>query len=181
MIDFVLAMREGFNNPVSMGSTNPSEKQLVARLRQKQAESNEQGRTGRNERVQSVRPSNFSNLGGSANFLEGSSMLSETEKEGVKQIAQAVWGLRWIVEVRGHVSAAESVRDPRAGWKLSYERAYATAQALVDGGMDWKQIRLVACGTNGSVTPGRQYDSSALRGDQRAEIIVTNEPMPDGH
>jgi outer membrane protein OmpA-like peptidoglycan-associated protein len=182
MADFVLAMREGFNNPVNVNSTNPAEADLVKRKREKESESNEAGRKGKNEKVQSVRPhSDFSNLGGQATFVEGSAALSETEKAGVKRIAETVAGLRWMVEVRGHVSAAESVRDPRAGWRMSFDRAYAAGQALVEGGMDWKQIRLVACGTNGSMASGRQYDSTMLRGDQRAEIVVTNEPMPDAH
>ena len=38
--------------------------------------------------------------------------------------------------------------------RLSSERALAVAQVLVEHGLDWKQIRLVACGDEGLLKDG---------------------------
>lgn len=177
-VDWALAVRAAFNNPVDPNSTRPQDAALVQRLRERQGAS-DRGRTGENERVESVRPTGFSSLGGTIRFIDGSAALSAAERDAVTQIARGIRGLRWMVEVRGHVSPAESIRDPRAGWRLSHERAYAVAAALVEDGLEWSQIRLVSSGPNAPLTEGRVYDAQALRSNQRAEIIVTNEPMPD--
>lgn len=174
-LDFAIAVRAGFNNPVDINSDDPNDAPLVKRLKERQGQIDEPGRDGNNDKVESVRPSGFSSMGGVVNFVDGSSVLSAGEVQAAQQIAQGIQGLDWVVQVRGHVSAAESVRDEKAGWRLSYERAYAVGAILVESGLDWAQIRLVACGTSEPLQEGRNYDLGALRGNQRVEIVVTNE------
>ena len=82
-----------------------------------------------------------------------------------------------MVEVRGHASASETMRDIARARKLSYQRAFAVGEALVAEGLDWRQIRLVSCGDIDPVTP-RAHSPSANQSNQRAEILKLPETMP---
>jgi flagellar motor protein MotB len=179
MLDFAIAVRTGFNNPVDLGSTRAEDAPLIRRLieRQKAGEATEAGPDGDNQNVQSVRPSGYSSLGGRVSFVDHSSVISETEHRRAAEIARKVAGQRWIVELRGHVSAAESFREGSRGWKLSHERAMAVREALVEAGVDERQIRIVACGDTDPVHR-RAYEPGEQRTNQRVEIVVTDQLAP---
>jgi outer membrane protein OmpA-like peptidoglycan-associated protein len=70
------------------------------------------------------------------------------------------------------------MRDPGRAYQLSYERAMAVAKALVETGMTWPSIRVVACGDADRVV-GRTFDKEQDRNNQRVEIVVTNYPVPE--
>ena len=54
----------------------------------------------------------------------------------------------------------------------------AVAEALVEQGVRWQQIRTVSCGDN-EQTAKRQYERDADRVNQRVEVVVTGEQAPD--
>lgn len=177
-IDFVLAIREAFN-PIDLDSDNPAE----AALRRRKRERMEGGRSkqpeehGAGRESQSTRPTDLSNLGGTVQFADDSSTLSESARKRVEEIAFRVRGQRFFVEVRGHASPSETYRDVDKGFSLSFARARAVAEALAEAGVAWPQIRMVACSDNERNVP-RAYDESD-RLNQRVEVVVTGDRLPD--
>lgn len=178
--DMVLAIREGFNAPISLESDDPKEAWLRERMkkRQQQGETKDAGPDGQDKSPQAVRPSDFVNIAGYTTFLDGSSTLAPDGRETLKQVAEQLRGTRWVVEVRGHVSAAEADHNKEAAMKLAYDRAMSAARALVVEGVKWENLRIVACADNNRATPVAR-DKEDQRNNQRAEVVVTQETVPD--
>lgn len=177
LMDFAIAVRQSFNNPLDMTSSRPEDAALVRRMRQRQdresGDAHERGPEGDDQNVQSVRPSGYSSIGGRVSFVDHSAVISETEHRRAMDVGKRIAGLRWIVEVRGHVSAAESFREGGRGWKLSHERAMAVKDVLLEAGVDERQIRIVASGDTDPVHV-RAYEPGEQRTNQRVEIVVTD-------
>jgi flagellar motor protein MotB len=178
LLDFAIAVRQSFNNPVDIGSTRPEDAALVARLlERRRKEAGEGGPEGHEQEAQTLRPTGYSSLGGTVLFVDHSAVVGPDQQRRASDIGRRIEGLRWIVEVRGHVSAAEAFRDGTRGWKLSHERAMAVAEVLADAGVDWRQIRLVACGDTDPVH-FRAYEPGEQRTNQRVDIVVTDQVVP---
>lgn len=182
MIEFAIALREAFNNPVDPESADPSEAALVRFIRQKrsmQGSADSDGPPGKDREVQNPRPSDFYTQGGTVAFSERSSTLGASARETAAKIAQRLQGQRWIVEVRGHASPYETFQKPDEGMRLSYDRALAVATVLVDNGMKWEQLRLVQCGDSDRVVV-RPGDRASDTPNRRVDVIVTQETVaPD--
>jgi flagellar motor protein MotB len=180
MIDFVISVREAFNNPIDLSSTDPSEAAFRKRIleRRQAGDSRQPEDAGNSRESQSILPTEVSSLGGAIAFDDDADALSAKGKEKAETIGGRLKGLRWIIEVRGHASPSEVYRNVEKGITLSHKRALAVAQVLVAQGVRWDQIRLVACGDN-ERNAKRQYDREADRVNQRVEVIVTGEPAPD--
>lgn len=179
-LDFVIAVREGFNNPVDLGSDDPKDLPLIKRILERtRSEATRDGPEGLHQDLQSVRPSDYSDIGGLIRFERGSSMLGSAGREVADDVAQRIRGLNWIVEVRGHASPFETLpdRDPLRAVRLSHERALSVALALTQSGVKWSQLRVVACGDNDRLV-ARSYDSGSDAANQRVEIVVTKELIP---
>lgn len=180
MLDWALGIREAFNNPVSIDSTNPNEAQLVKRLKQRKNPGTSQtlAPEGDAQNQQAVRPTDYTEIGGSVSFEDGSALLNSSARQTIAEVAEHIKGSRWIVEVRGHVSPSETMRNSRKAMELSFERARAVAEQLVAQGVKWEQLRLAAAGDNERKV-SRTYDRDEDRGNQRVEVIVTKESMPE--
>lgn len=180
MLDFAIAMREAFNNPVSIDSSNPADASLVARLKQRAGKSDSRvsGVEGHEQDVQSIRPSEYYAVSGSVAFGEGSAELTPTGLATVRDIAAKLRGMNLVVEVRGHVSSVEAARGPEASMKLSSDRALTVARALAANGVDWWQMRLVLSADHDRVDafPTSKEDD---RANARVEIILTDQVVPD--
>ncbi len=179
-IDFVLAIRQAFN-PIDMTSTNPSEAALRKRIRERAAEgdrSRQPEDPGKGKTDAAVRPTDLSTLGGTVNFEDESTTLSAQGQKRAEEIAAKIKGLRFIIEVRGHASPAETLRQPERGISLSHARAVAVAQVLVAQGVRWEQLRIVACGDNERKV-GRSYERDVDRENQRVNIVPTNDEVAD--
>ena len=179
MSDFALAMREAFNNPVSIESKDPREATLVKRLKERKAkgETSKPGPDGQKHNVQAVRPSDYVNAAGYVIFADGATTLDDESRRTIASVAEQLRGTRWIVEVRGHVSSVEAMRDKQRAVRLGFDRAYAAADELVRQGVVWEQVRVVSCADNERATP-LPTDAAGHRNNQRAEIVVTQETMP---
>jgi flagellar motor protein MotB len=177
--DMVISIRSAFNNPVDPGSDNPAEAWLVQRMRQRQSqgETKTPGPDGKDKNSQAVRPSDYVRPTGYALFADGSSTLTSDGKESLKRVAEQLRGTRWIVEVRGHVSAVEANHNKEKAMDLGYARALAGARTLVIEGMRWDQLRVVACADNERATPLAR-DPEEQRNNQRVEVVETKEVMP---
>lgn len=172
MLDFAIGVREAFNNPVD--ANNPRDALLARRMREKQAESDAktQGQKGAQRDVKSIRPTDYYGMGGTVGFESGSAELSPSARAEVDDILKHRRGLRNIIEVRGHCSAAEAFDRPDSGMELSSQRAMAVARALSDSGIAWSQLRVIACADNDRLAQ-KTYDQLGHRANQRVEIIET--------
>lgn len=182
MLDMILSIRSAFNNPVSIDSTSPQDAALVKRLKDKKAKptgkANVDAPLGDKREVQSVRPSTYKKVGAMVAFGDGSASISSEGVKAVTDIATKVRGKKWVIEVRGNASAAETFRNTARGYQLSYERAMAVAEVLVSNGVGWDQVRVVSCGDGDRVVP-LAYSAAEHRPNQRAEVVITDDVVPD--
>ena len=179
-LDLAIAIREAFHNPVDPNSSNPIDIPLLQRLRERSGESQAErdGQIGREHDVRSIRPSDYYSPAGSVPFEDGSSTLNEASRRALEQISPQIRGHNLVVEVRGHVSAAEAFGRSDRGMRLSYERTAAVAEALVADGVPWGNLRVVACADNDRLV-GVAYDAAGHRANQRVELIVTDEVVKE--
>jgi flagellar motor protein MotB len=171
--DFAIAVREAFNNPVNVNSTDPRDYFLVQRLRARQrgeSDARRDGPKGAAHDVQTVRPEGMYGAGGFLQFDDRSTALNDEARETVLALARQFRGCRTVLQIRGHCSAAEAFGQEDRGMRISYDRALAVAQVLVENGIDWGQIRLTACADNERITP-TAYDKASQRSNQRVEVI----------
>jgi flagellar motor protein MotB len=174
MLDFVLSIREGFNNPVSMFSDKPEEAPLVKRMQERKGgQGTSNGVTGKFEKNQAPRPSDYDRVTAAVMFAERDATLTSSARATIADVAQRQKDQRWVLEVRGHVSPFESMRNAQTANKLSFDRASAVANALVESGMQWANIRIVACGDQNRVV-ARGASADQARDNQRVEIVLTN-------
>jgi flagellar motor protein MotB len=176
MIDFALGLREAFNNPVDPDDPNENP-QFVKRLKELRGEGDFSGPQGDKPTQQSLRESNFVNIGAKIAFEDNSTKLTQAARETMAQTAEKLRGLRFYIEIRGHCSPSESMRDPLRAMKLSYDRAAAAAATLVEYGVKWEQLRIMAYGDNDRLV-SRTYSRENDRNNQRVEVVVTTQTLP---
>ena len=176
--DLVISIREGFNNGVDPFGNDPSEAWLRKRLRDKhEGSTNQPGPQGDHPNLQAIRPTDYNRVTARVPFEDGSDALSAEAKEVIASAAVGLRDQRWIVDVRGHVSPFEAMRNVRAARQLSYDRAFAVAEILVQNGVSWENIRVSALGEVDRVVT-RTYDREKDRANQRVEIVQTDDPTP---
>lgn len=180
LLDAAIAIREAFNNPVDINSSNPSDAPLIRRLleRERTGHSTAPGPEGSRQDHQSIRPSDYVAPNGLIPFDDGVADVPASARLTIVDVARELAGQRFVVEVRGHVSAAEAARTSDRGMRLSYERALAVALLLEEHGVKWRQIRIVPHGDTSRITP-RAADDAGHRSNQRVEVFQTEDVMPD--
>lgn len=179
LLDAVISIREGFNSPVSLDSKDPSDGPLIRRLKERagQGTNNQDGVPGKNPDQQAIKPSDYNRVTASIPFELSKSELSGATKQTMIEAAKRLRGERFIIEVRGHTSAMEAVNGPDESYALAFARAQAAAGALVEGGLKWTQLRVVACGDNEravAIAAGVE----GHRSNQRVELVVTDQTVP---
>jgi flagellar motor protein MotB len=173
--DYVISIRDAFNNPVKLDSNDPAEAWLRKRIKQRKGgPTNEAAVEGNHPDAQATRPSDYKNISALIEFDERSSLLTQGSKETLAEVARKLKGQRWIVELRGHVSPYEFPRNPRKKMELSYERAMAVAASLVDFGMAWDHLAVVAKGDSDPLV-ARPEDAEEGKVNERVEVVVTND------
>jgi outer membrane protein OmpA-like peptidoglycan-associated protein len=180
LLDTQIAIREAFNNPVNLNSMDPNDRVLIQRLLERRGKSvaKQDGPRGDEHAVQSLRKSNYFKLCGAVPFDDNATTLTAAARTTALDIANHLRGLRMIVDVRGHVSAAEAFHLPDQGMRLSFDRVLAVAKVLAEVGIDWRQIRLIACADNDRVK-AITYDKAGHQPNERVEVVLTDEVMPD--
>jgi flagellar motor protein MotB len=180
MLDAVIALRKEFNNPVNVNSTNPRDAILVRHLRQRQkeGESKTTGPEGTKQNVQAQRNAEMEVPCAVIPFDDGSAELSADSRRTLAEAASQLVGQRFVVDVRGHVSAAEAAMTQDQGMDLSFRRAVAVARVLEENGLKRRQLRIVAAGDSWRLTP-RAIDRAGHRSNQRVEIHQTSDLMPE--
>ncbi|QOJ00544.1 MAG: OmpA family protein [Phycisphaeraceae bacterium] len=175
---FVIAIRNGFKNPIDMKSSRPDEAWLRKHIRENEGAGDREGPPGDKPNQQSVKPSEYTMLGGAlVMFEDHSNLLTSTARETVQASAEQLKDQRWIVELRGHVSPWEASRNAEVAMKLSHERAMQVARELIRHGISWSQLRVVACGESDRLV-ARSPSHADDRRNQRVEIVVTKDLVP---
>jgi len=180
MADFILSVREAFNNPVNINSTDPRDAALVKRLieRANRGKATEEGPSGKNNQLQGVRDADYKSISATIEFGELSAKLSEDAITSIANTAAQIKGYQNVVEIRGHVSSHEIRSDQDAGYELAFQRALAVAHELATQGVSWSQLRVIACSDSERVSEG-YYDRKAGDTDRRVEIVVTGAMRSD--
>ncbi len=186
MIDFAIAVRKAFHNDVEITSTDPKDAALVQRLLLQQkngaGESKDEGTKGKDQNVRSVRPADTFGRGTSVEFPPLSPTLDQQGMTSITDIARNLKGQSTVVEIRGHVGAAEKFGSPEQAMELSMERAMCAAKAIAASGVDWWRIRISAAGSGERVEQfptDRAADAKNARVEVRVldEIAAPREPL----
>ncbi len=173
-LDFALAVREAFHNPVRLNSTNPADAQLVRRLRQRLSNGDE--RTGQLPASpppppDPLGPSEMAWTGGVVRFQTLSAELDQEGKDTIERLLPKIVGLNYTIDIRGYASPIEADHVPQTGYTLGYHRAMAVAYELVRLGIPWERIRIVSYGD--SIGQEKQVsDQTESENHQRAEIML---------
>ncbi|MFA6044451.1 MAG: OmpA family protein [Phycisphaerales bacterium] len=177
MMEFIISVREGFNSPISLQSKRPEDQAVIRYLLQREGgPATQLAPQGKFPTVGSVKTPNITRPAITVNFDDRQALLSTDAKQDIADIAAKTLRDRsWIVEVRGHVSPSEAMRNPQRAYQLSYDRAMAVAQELSKNGVKWELIRVVACGDSQRIE-ARAADRETDRTNQRVEVIQTEEP-----
>jgi outer membrane protein OmpA-like peptidoglycan-associated protein len=181
-LDFAIAVREAFNNPVDINSTDLNDLLLVRRLRQRaggMSDTTDEGLRGSEHDVQSIRHAQAYGTGGFIPFETQSNELDEGGRGAVDELATQFRGCQTVLEIRGHCSAAEAYGHDDRGMELSYQRALAVARELVAQGLSWSQLRVTGCADNDRVTP-TTYDEAGHHSNQRVEVIQIDQAAETG-
>jgi flagellar motor protein MotB len=178
MMELALGIREAFHS--ELDPSNPDDAELI-RYRKRKSEggqSQQPDETGPGREHQTVIPTERSSLGGVVPFEDDAGTLSPSGKRRAEEIGLKLRGMRFIIEVRGHASPSETGRNWKKGETLSHARALAVAEVLAEQGVLPGQMRIAASGDN-ERNVARDYDRDNDRMNQRVEVIVTNDQMPD--
>jgi outer membrane protein OmpA-like peptidoglycan-associated protein len=177
-METIISIREAFKN-AHFDPNDPDDAKIIKYMndRANAGTANEEGISGSHQNVEAIRTSDYKNVTGRIPFDDRSAVLSALGREKVLEVAGKLRDQRWIIEVRGHVAPFEEMRDVQRGWRLSNERAQAVGAALIEAGLRPENLRLVACGSYDRVVT-RTYDQEQDRQNQRVEIIVTTEVVP---
>jgi len=176
-METIISIREAFKN-AHWDPTDPNDAKIIKYItdKKKRGEAVEDGLPGKHANVANIKPGEWKREAVSVSFDDRSAALNATEREKIAAIAEKLRDTRWIIEVRGHVSPFEEMRDSVKGWKLSHERAEVVALALIEAGLKRENLRLVLCGSADRVV-GRTSDPQLDRNNQRVEVIATNETV----
>ncbi len=179
MLDLVISVRQAFNNPVDMNSTNPKEAAVRQRMMERMG-ANATKVTPDKDAARAggaVRESEYNEVGARVDFDDASSLLSAAARQSVAETARQFGNTRYVIEIRGHASPFETFMNVEKGMKLAFDRAMAVANELASQGVRWGQMRVVACGDNERLV-ARTYNRAEDSTNQRAEIILTKDLVP---
>ena len=134
---------------------------------------------GDNPRVRAIRSGDETTLGGVIQFREGSSELTETDKQTLAGIAQIVGGKPQKLEVRAHTTSRPLKPDSpyRSHADLCYARCVTVKDYLVDLGIDEKRFRTSQAGYGEPAHIG--HDPEKLLENSRAEVFLLDELTRD--
>lgn len=112
-------------------------------------------------------------------FAQSSAELSPQAKEQLSTLLPALGGKRNKIEIRGHATRrplppASPYKDP---WQLSYARAQAAMQFLLEQGIDSDRFRLTAAGAYEPNT--LRHDEASQARNERVEVYVLNEQVQE--
>lgn len=181
MIDFVIAVREGFNTPFDVNSTRPEDQPFIRRI--KEREGGEGARpnaiVGPFRNPNSLERGTGKDVTAKVEFDTDSAEVPPSGRTILLDASKKLKDSGYIIEIRGHASPFEARRDYDRANDLAYKRAMAVARVLIESGIKKETLSVVSRGSFDLLVP-KANDPEGSRSNQRVEIILTNEQVaPD--
>jgi flagellar motor protein MotB len=185
-MDWAVAVRNAFHNPVNINSTNPRDLMLAQHLKKKKSleemkkkvaaelgKSNEEGIQGEHPSVTNIREGKAITFGGQVSFESGKAVLLDQAKKQIDIFIPDLAGLNHKICIRGHAAKVpEEVYRPFISLDdLSYARAKAVKDYLIEKGIRQERITLEACGVNEPIR-AQAYDEESRAINRRVSIII---------
>jgi flagellar motor protein MotB len=178
MIDFVIAVRKGFNTPFDLNSTRPEDQPFIRRIKEREGAEGTRPKQplGSHTNSQSLERGSAKDITAKVEFDTDASDVSPTARGVLLDTAKKLKDQGYVIEVRGHASPFEARRDFDRANDLAYRRAMAVARILIESGVRKESISVVSRGNFDLLVP-KANDAESSRSNQRVEIIVTNEQV----
>ena len=130
------------------------------------------GMVGRHDMVTTIRTGSQTTIGGVVGFAADSSALTPEQENNIAMIADQIRGHMNVFIVKGHTSRDEEYKLQKTAKDLSYDRALAVVQKLVDLGVARESLRIVSCR---DYEPKREgtYSEVTRADNRRVEVIAT--------
>ncbi len=146
----------------------------------KEGDSDEEGIEGKVVRVTDVREGINLEVGGRVTFERFKADLKPEARALIGGLVSKVIGHNTIIKVRGHATLEALPADSpfRDAMELSYARARAVADTLVDFGIRSGRLRIEAAGNHAPLVR-QAYEERRRALNRRVEIIVTEAIVDD--
>ncbi len=140
----------------------------------------EEGIEGENPSVRNVREGLEFTFGGQLTFEPGRAKLLEAGKKQLETFSELLQGMNTKIKIQGHAATkpASMYAPFRSLDELSYARAMAVKEFLVEKGIRKERITVEACGDNEPIH-AQAYDEQARAMNRRVSIIVTESLVED--
>ncbi|MCH2145428.1 MAG: OmpA family protein [Phycisphaerales bacterium] len=172
--EFVWNTRKAFGNPIDLNTTDPKLKEIVDWYKSEgPGRADQEGEVGDHADTYSPRESGQQSAMVEITFSHDTESLGDAARASIERVAEQIRGLPTMIEIHGHASHAEASRDVQAGLDLSYQRARMVAKALVDNGIPWKRIQIVAAGHHDPIQ-GHPDDAGDDAQNRRVELRLTD-------
>lgn len=172
--EFVWNTREAFGNPIDLNTTDPELKEIVDWYKSEgPGSADQEGEKGDHAETYSPREAGEQSAMVDLKFAHDAEGLTGPARDAIERIAEQIRGLPTMIEIHGHASRAESSRDVQAGIDLSYRRALVVARELVDRGIAWRRIQIVAAGDHEPIE-GHPLNTDDDAPNRRVELRLTD-------
>jgi outer membrane protein OmpA-like peptidoglycan-associated protein len=172
--EFVWNTRKAFGNPIDLNTTDPKLKEIVDWYKSEgPGRAEQEGEVGDHADTYSPRESGAQSAMVEIRFAHDDGALSAAAMASIERVAEQIRGLPTMIEIHGHASHGESTHDVQAGIDLSYQRARTVAGALVDSGIPWRRIQIVAAGDHDPLQD-HPNDSDDDGLNRRVELRLTD-------
>jgi len=149
--------------------------QLIMRKFQLQVgKSHDEGIEGENPSVKNIRDGIEFSFGGLVRFETGKAKLLEEAKRQLAEFAEEFKGMNTKIRVRGHAA-----KKPPHQYKpfnslddLSYARAVAVKDFLIERGVKPQRVTVEACGANEPLM-AQAYDENTRAINRRVSVVIT--------
>lgn len=184
----ITAVKEAFGYSGGIGVLpidNPPLRSIIEQLEQLALKNHEDSKISQNDtpgvdgpqmRVTKVRDGIVFTIGGPTTFDELSAVVKPAAHHELRKLVTLLAGRNNKIVVRGH--AAPKYLPPDSTWsdldELSFHRARAIKDILIEMGLEDRVFRLEAVGTREPVNP-RASDPVDARENRRVEIILTEQ------
>jgi outer membrane protein OmpA-like peptidoglycan-associated protein len=196
-LDWAIAVRESFHNPVDLDSDAPGDQLLVARLRERLAASrdgqmgvdgDESSTThpsvpGGSSRENVVHQSDWTAIGASLSFRPGVYQLDAPMQRLLKfDIAPKIKDQKYIVLVTGHAwGDSDKAASGLSYNELGFKRADAVVQYLVrECGVNPQILRTVSAGDQEPASTSTIIDDSSVA-NRRVQLYQTGQTVEQMH
>ncbi len=182
--ELVAAIKKAFKNLPPAPANQPGDlKAILASLKPQKGKTGTSGKpgeaaqrmdgmAGKHDLVTTVRMGSQTTIGGSIPFPTDSAQILPEADPAVRQVAEKIRGHMNVFMVKGHTSRDEEYHLKKTARDLSYERAQAVLNKLVEYGVAREGLRVEACRDFEPVREGA-YSEVTRAANRRVEVIAT--------